>query len=172
MVRKLVAEILGTFLLVLGGCGSAVLAANFEPKTNLGIGLVGVALAFGLTVLVGAYAFGHISGGHFNPAVTIGCLVAGRIERSSVLPYIGAQLVGSIAACGVLAAIATGKPGFDIQKSGFAANGYGSHSPGGYSAGAAFVCELVLTALFLLVILGSTRKSLAPASPRSRSASH
>lgn len=161
MPRKLAAEFLGTFLLVFGGCGSALLAAAFKPDTNLGIGLVGVSLAFGLTVVVGAYAFGHISGGHFNPAVTIGALVGGRISVGDVIPYIVTQVVGAIAACGVLEVIANGADGFN-RHDGFASNGYGSHSPGGYSAGAAFVCELVLTAFFLLVILGSTRTSLPP----------
>jgi aquaporin Z len=162
MGRKLTAELLGTFWLVLGGCGSAVLAANFMPGTNLGIGLVGVSLAFGLTVLTGAYAFGHISGGHFNPAVTLGLVVAGKFERRDAAPYVIAQVVGAIAAAAVLAVIATGADGFDIQDSGFAANGFADHSPGGYSAAAAFVAELVLTAIFLLVILGATRKSLTP----------
>jgi aquaporin Z len=162
MQKKLVAELVGTFWLVFGGCGSAVLAANFMPGTNLGIGLVGVSLAFGLTVLTGAYAFGHISGGHFNPAVTIGLLTAGRIDRREVLPYIGAQVVGALAASGVLAIIAKGVDGFDIRESGFAANGFADHSPGQYSALAAFVTEVVLTGVFLLVILGATRKSLTP----------
>jgi aquaporin Z len=162
MGRKLTAELLGTFWLVLGGCGSAVLAANFMPDTNLGIGLVGVSLAFGLTVLTGAYAFGHISGGHFNPAVTLGLVVAGKFERRDALPYMAAQVAGAIAACAVLAVIATGVDGFDIQDSGFAANGFADHSPGGYSALAAFVAELVLTAVFLVVILGATRRSLPP----------
>jgi aquaporin Z len=162
MARKLLAELLGTFWLVLGGCGAAVLAANFKPATNLGIGLVGVSFAFGLTVLTGAYAFGHISGGHFNPAVTIGLLTAGKVERRHVLPYIGSQLVGSILACAVLAVIASGQKGFNIRDSGFAANGFADHSPGGYSALAAFVAEVVLTAIFVLVILGATRASLPP----------
>jgi aquaporin Z len=162
MARKLLAELLGTFWLVLGGCGAAVLAANFKPETNLGIGLVGVSLAFGLTVLTGAYAFGHISGGHFNPAVTVGLLTAGKVERRSVLPYIGSQLVGAVLASGVIAVIAKGQDGFNIRESGFAANGFADHSPGGYSALAAFVAEFVLTAIFVLVILGATRASLPP----------
>lgn len=160
MMRKLAAEFLGTFWLVFGGCGSAVVAANFMPETNLGIGLVGVALAFGLTVLTGAYAFGHISGGHFNPAVTLGLLAGGKVKLGDVLPYITSQVVGAIAASGVLAVIANGAKGFDLKESGFAANGFADHSPGGYSAPAAFVTELVLTAMFLLVILGATRRSL------------
>lgn len=160
MIRRLAAELLGTFWLVFGGCGSAVVAANFMPETNLGIGLVGVALAFGLTVLTGAYAFGHISGGHFNPAVTLGLLAGGKVKLGDVLPYIASQVVGAIAASGVLAVIANGVKGFDLKASGFAANGFADHSPGGYSAPAAFVTELVLTAMFLLVILGSTRRSL------------
>ena len=160
--RKLGAEALGTFWLVLGGCGAAVLAANFEPRTNLGIGLVGVSLAFGLTVLTGAYALGHISGGHFNPAVTIGLIVGRRFPPRDALGYIVAQLVGAIAAAGVLAVIASGVDGFSLSDSGFAANGFGDQSPGGYSLLAAFVCEVVLTAVFLLVIMGATRRG-APA---------
>jgi aquaporin Z len=160
--RKLGAEALGTFWLVLGGCGSAVLAANFLPDTNLGIGLVGVSLAFGLTVLTGAYALGHISGGHFNPAVTIGLLVGRRFPARDALGYIVAQVVGGIAAAGVLAAIATGIDGFSLSDSGFAANGFADKSPGGYDFLACLVCEVVLTAVFLLVIMGATRRG-APA---------
>lgn len=162
MSRKLLAEFLGTFWLVLGGAGSAVLAANFMPETNLGIGLVGVSLAFGLTVLTGAYAFGHISGGHFNPAVTLGLFAAGKADKGDVLPYIVTQVVAAIAAAGVLAVIATGADGFDLAGSGFAANGFGDHSPGGYSMAAALVAEFVLTAVFLLVILGATRATMPP----------
>jgi aquaporin Z len=162
LVRKLLAELLGTFWLVLGGCGSAVLAANFAPDTNLGIGLLGVSLAFGLTVLTGAYAFGHISGGHFNPAVTIGLLAAGKTDRGEAIPYIVSQVIGAIAAAAVLVIIATGVDGFDVQDNGLAANGFSDHSPGLYSAAAGFVTEVVLTAMFLLVILGATRRSLPP----------
>jgi aquaporin Z len=156
--RKLGAEALGTFWLVLGGCGSAVLAANFMPDTNLGIGLVGVSLAFGLTVLTGAYALGHISGGHFNPAVTIGLLVGRRFCGRDAIGYIVAQVIGGIAAAGVLAVIASGLDGFSLSDSGFAANGFGDQSPGGYEFLAALVCEIVMTAVFLIVIMGATRK--------------
>ncbi|KNC10695.1 porin [Pantoea sp. RIT-PI-b] len=158
-MKRFVAETLGTFVLVLGGCGSAVLAAAFP---ELGIGFAGVALAFGLTVLVMAFAVGHISGGHFNPAVTIGLTVGGRFPVSQVVPYIIAQLVGAIAAAGVLYLIASGKAGFDAAASGFASNGYGEHSPGGFSLTAGMITELVLTAVFLIVIMGSTDKR-APA---------
>ena len=158
-MKRLVAETLGTFVLVLGGCGSAVLAAAF---TELGIGFAGVALAFGLTVLVMAFAVGHISGGHFNPAVTIGLTVGGRFPAAQVVPYVIAQLVGAIAAAGVLYLIASGKAGFDAAASGFASNGYGVHSPGGFSLQAGMIAELVLTAVFLIVIMGSTDKR-APA---------
>jgi aquaporin Z len=163
MARRLVAEFLGTFWLVLGGCGAAVLAANFKPETNLGIGLVGVSFAFGLTVLTGAYALGAVSGGHFNPAVTLGLWLSKRIESAAVLPYIVVQVVGAIAAAGVLAVIANGAPGFDLEASGFAANGFADHSPGLYDFGAALTVEVVLTAFFVLVILGTTAKS-APVS--------
>ncbi len=156
--KRLAAEFLGTFWLVLGGCGSAVLAANFMPDTNLGIGLVGVSLAFGLTVLTGAYAFGQISGGHFNPAVTIGLVVGKRFSAQDALGYIVAQVVGGIAAAGTLAAVVAGKPGFDLKASGFAANGYGDHSPGMFGMGAALIIEMVLTAVFLVVIMGSTSR--------------
>lgn len=158
-MKRLVAETLGTFVLVLGGCGSAVLAAAFP---QLGIGFAGVALAFGLTVLVMAFAVGHISGGHFNPAVTIGLTVGGRFPVAQVVPYIIAQLVGAIAAAGVLYLIASGKAGFDAAASGFASNGYGEHSPGGFSLQAGMISELVLTAVFLIVIMGATDKR-APA---------
>jgi aquaporin Z len=146
------AEFLGTFWLVLGGCGSAVLAAAFP---SLGIGFHGVALAFGLTVLTMAYGIGHISGCHLNPAVSIGLWAGGRFPASQLIPYIVAQVLGGIAAGGVLFVIASGAPGFDVA-SGFASNGYGEHSPGHYSMLAALVCEVVMTMFFLLVILGST----------------
>jgi aquaporin Z len=162
MGRRLAAEFLGTFILVLGGAGAAVLAANFKPQTNLGIGLVGVSLAFGLTVLCGAYALAAVSGAHFNPAVTIGLFLTRRIEAIAVIPYIVVQVAGAIAACGVLAVIANGQPGFDLKASGFAANGYAAHSPGLYSQSSAFVAELVLTAIFVLVILGTTAKTANP----------
>src|SRR6267142_7180631 len=152
LTQKLSAEFLGTLFLVLGGCGSAVLAAAFP---QVGIGLLGVSLAFGLSVLTMAYAVGHVSGGHFNPAVTVGLCTAKRIPASEVLPYIGAQLVGAVVASAVLFFIASGKPGFDLA-GGFASNGYGEHSPGGYSLAAAFVAEFVLTFMFLMIILGST----------------
>ena len=154
MPSKLTSEFLGTFWLVLGGCGSAVLAAAFPA---LGIGFVGVSLAFGLTVLTAAYALGPISGGHFNPAVTIGLWAGGRFPAGQVIAYIVAQLAGAVAASGVLYLIASGKAGFDLS-GGFASNGYGEHSPGGYSLTAAFVCELVMTFMFLVVILGATHR--------------
>ena len=153
MSRKLAAEFIGTFWLVLGGCGSAVLAAGVP---ELGIGYAGVALAFGLTVLTGAYAFGHISGGHFNPAVTLGIYTAGRMPAGEVIPYWVAQLAGAIVAGAVLYAIASGNPNFDATAGGFASNGYAEHSPQGYSLEAALICEVVMTFMFLLVILGAT----------------
>ncbi|EAS2834051.1 aquaporin Z [Salmonella enterica subsp. enterica] len=159
MFRKLMAECFGTFWLVLGGCGSAVLAATFP---QLGIGFVGVSLAFGLTVLTMAYAVGHISGGHFNPAVTLGLWAGGRFPTKHIPGYIIAQVLGGIIAAAVLYAIASGVPTFDATGSGFAANGYGDHSPGGYSVEAAILTEVVLTAGFLLVIHGATDKN-APA---------
>jgi aquaporin Z len=146
------AEFFGTFWLVFGGCGSAVLAAGFP---QLGIGFAGVALAFGLTLLTMAYAIGHISGCHINPAVSVGLWAGGRFPASDVIPYIIAQVLGGIAASGVLYIIASGKAGFDLS-SGFAANGYADHSPGGYSLGACLVAEIVLTFFFLLVIMGAT----------------
>jgi aquaporin Z len=152
MSSRLVAEFLGTAWLVLGGCGTAVLAAKFP---EVGVGLVGVALAFGLTVVTGAYALGHISGGHFNPAVTVGLWAGGRIPSRDVLPYIAAQLVGGVAGAGILYVIASGASGFDVS-AGFASNGYAEHSPGGYALGAAAVCELVMTFMFLIVIMGVT----------------
>ncbi|HEY5971893.1 MAG TPA: aquaporin Z [Pseudoxanthomonas sp.] len=161
--KKLVAEFLGTFWLVLGGCGSAVLAANFGGDGNpLGIAFVGVALAFGLTVLTGAYAFGHISGGHFNPAVSLGLWAGGRFPAKDLLPYIGAQVIGGIAAGFILLQIAKGGGGFSIDPAAagaFASNGYGVLSPGGYTVAAAFLCEVVLTAFFLIVIMGATHKN-------------
>jgi aquaporin Z len=151
LTKKLSAEFLGTFWLTFGGCGSAVLAAAFP---NVGIGLLGVSLAFGLTVLTMAFAIGHVSGCHLNPAVTAGLVVAGRHPAKELIPYWLAQVVGAIAAAGCLYVIASGKPGFELG--GFAANGYAEHSPGGYGLGAAIVAEFVLTFVFLLVILGST----------------
>jgi len=152
MNKKHIAEFFGTFWLVLGGCGSAVLAAGFP---EVGIGLLGVSLAFGLTVLTMAYAIGHISGCHLNPAVTIGLAAAGRFSFSEAPGYIISQLVGGCVAAGVLYVIASGGPGFDVS-AGFAANGFGEHSPGGYSMTAALVAEVVLTMMFLFVILGAT----------------
>ncbi|MCV3289870.1 Aquaporin Z [compost metagenome] len=151
-MKPFAAEFMGTFWLVLGGCGSAVLAAAFP---NVGIGLLGVALAFGLTVLTMAYAIGHISGCHLNPAVTLGLWAGGRFPASGVVPYIVAQVLGGIAAGGVLYVIASGQAGFDVS-AGFASNGYGEHSPGGYSLLAALVCEVVMTGFFLFVIMGAT----------------
>jgi aquaporin Z len=153
MSRKLAAEFIGTFWLVLGGCGSAVLAAGVP---ELGIGYAGVALAFGLTVLTGAYAFGHISGGHFNPAVTLGLFTAGRMPAGDVIPYWVAQVAGGIVAGAVLYSIASGNASFDATAGGFASNGYAEHSPQGYSLEAALICEVVMTFMFLLVILGVT----------------
>lgn len=159
MFKKLSAEFIGTFVLVFGGCGSAIFAAGFP---GLGIGFAGVALAFGLTVLVMAFAVGPVSGGHFNPAVTLGLFAGGRVAARDVVPYILSQVLGGIAAAGVLYVIASGHAGFDATASGFASNGYGQHSPGGYSLMAAMVCEGVLTAIFLIVIHGATDKR-APA---------
>ena len=154
MTKKAAAEFIGTFWLVFGGCGSAVLAAAFP---NVGIGLLGVALAFGLTVLTMAYAIGHISGCHLNPAVSVGLVVGGRFPAKDLLPYVVAQVAGGIAAAGTLYVIASGKAGFSLA-GGLAANGYGDHSPGGYSMTSAIVTEVVLTAMFLFVIMGSTDK--------------
>ncbi len=153
-MKKYGAEFMGTFWLVLGGCGSAVLAAAFP---GLGIGLLGVSLAFGLTVLTMAFAIGHISGCHLNPAVSIGLWAGGRFPGKDLLPYIVAQVLGAVSAGGVLYLIASGKPGFDVS-AGFASNGFGAHSPGGYSLLAALVCEVVMTMIFLVVILGATDK--------------
>jgi aquaporin Z len=166
-MKSYVAEFFGTFWLVLGGCGSAVLAAMFladggdGASINLGLGFLGVSFAFGLTVLTMAYAIGHISGCHLNPAVTVGLWVGGRFPAAKVMPYIGAQVVGGVAGALILYIIASGKGGFDVR-AGFASNGYGTHSPGGYSLAAAFVTEVVMTMMFLLIIMGSTDKR-APA---------
>ena len=149
------AEFLGTFWLVFGGCGSAVISAAFP---QVGIGLLGVSLAFGLTLLTMVYTIGPISGCHINPAVTVGLLAGGRFPASEVLPYVVAQVAGGIVAAFVLSVIAGGKPGFDLVASGFAANGYADHSPGNYSLVASFVSEAVLTFMFLMIILGSTEK--------------
>jgi aquaporin Z len=157
-LRACGAEVFGTFWLVLGGCGSAVLAAAFPA---VGIGLHGVSLAFGLTVLTMAYAIGHISGCHLNPAVSVGLWAGGRFPASQLLPYIVAQVLGAVAAGAVLYVIASGAPGFDVAK-GFASNGYGAHSPGGYTLAAAALTEVVMTAFFLIIILGAT-DSRAPA---------
>lgn len=155
-MKKLVAEFIGTSWLVLGGCGSAVLAAAYP---ELGIGFAGVALAFGLTVLTMAYAIGHISGCHLNPAVSVGLCIGGRLDKKDLLPYIVAQVLGGIAGAAILYLIVSGKPGFDIG--GFAANGYGEHSPDGYNIVSAIVTEIVMTFMFLIVILGATH-SKAP----------
>lgn len=155
-MKKLIAEFIGTFWLVLGGCGSAVLAAAYP---ELGIGFVGVSIAFGLTVLTMAYSIGHISGCHLNPAVTIGLLIGGRFDKKDVVGYIISQLLGALAGAGVLYLIANGKQGFELG--GFAANGYGDHSPGGYNMLAALVIETVMTFMFLIIILGATH-SKAP----------
>ncbi len=155
-MKKLIAEFIGTFWLVLGGCGSAVLAAGYP---ELGIGFVGVSMAFGLTVLTMIYALGHISGAHFNPAVSIGLWLGGRFDGKDILPYIVAQVLGGVAGAATLFVIASGKAGFELG--GFAANGYGEHSPGGYGLLSAFVTEIVMTFMFLIVILGATH-SKAP----------
>ncbi len=155
--KRAFAEFLGTFWLVLGGCGSAVLAAAFP---GLGIGFAGVALAFGLTLLTMAFAIGPISGCHINPAVTVGLVAGKRFPASELVPYVVAQVLGGVAGAGVLYLIASGKAGFDLA-GGFASNGYGEHSPGGYGLSAAFICEVVMTFMFLLVILGATDKRAA-----------
>jgi aquaporin Z len=157
-MKKLLAEFIGTFWLVLGGCGSAILAAGIP---ELGIGFVGVALAFGLTVLTGAYAFGHISGAHFNPAVSIGLWMGGRFDAKELPGYIISQVLGGIAGAGVLYLIASGIESFSLAD-GFAANGYGEHSPMGYNMTAALVTEVVMTFMFLIVILGATHKNASP----------
>ena len=154
MLAKLSSEFLGTFWLVLGGCGSAVIAAAFP---DVGIGLLGVSLAFGLTVLTGAYALGPISGGHFNPAVTVGLWAGGRFPASRIVPYVVVQVFGAVAGAGVLYLIASGRADFSLA-GGFASNGYAEHSPGGYSLAAGFVSEVVTTFMFLIVILGTTHK--------------
>ncbi|HEX3808869.1 MAG TPA: aquaporin Z [Rhizomicrobium sp.] len=156
--RRLAAEFLGTFWLVLGGCGTAVLAAGVPA---VGVGYLGVALAFGLTVVTGAYAFAQISGAHFNPAITFGLFTAGRFPAKDVLPYWAAQVIGGIAAGGVLYLIASGIPTFDVT-AGFASNGYGDHSPQGYSLMAGIICEIVMTFMFLIVILGATSLGAPP----------
>jgi len=155
MVSKLAAEFIGTLWLVLGGCGSAVLAAGFPA---LGIAFAGVSLAFGLTVLTGAYSLGPTSGGHFNPAVSIGLWAGGRFPGDRLIPYLVAQVLGGFAGAFILYLIATGKPGFDLVASGFAANGYGEHSPGKYSLLACLITEIVMTFMFLVVILGATHR--------------
>ena len=164
LTNRLAAEFIGTLWLVLGGCGSAVLAAVFVASVgtdsfNIGIALVGVSLAFGLTVLTMAYAIGHISGCHLNPAVSVGLWAGGRFPTSDLLPYIVAQVLGGLAGAAILYMIATGKPGFDLVASGFAANGFDEHSPGKYGMNAALICELVMTFMFLIIILGSTHKN-------------
>lgn len=155
-MKKVIAEFIGTFWLVLGGCGSAVLAAAYP---ELGIGFVGVSIAFGLTVVTMAYAIGHISGCHLNPAVSIGLWMGGRFDKKELLPYMAAQILGGIAGAGILYIIASGKAGFEIG--GFAANGYGEHSPGGYSLTAALVTETIMTFMFLIIILGATHSKAA-----------
>lgn len=154
IAKKLFAEYIGTFWLVLGGCGSAVLATGYP---DIGIGWLGVSLAFGLTVMTMAFAIGHISGCHLNPAVSLGLWAGGRFNQSELVPYIMAQVAGGITAGAVLYLIATGKAGFDVT-AGFASNGYGDHSPGGYSLGAALITEIVMTFMFLVIILGATDK--------------
>ena len=156
-MKKLIAEFIGTLWLVLGGCGSAVLAASYP---ELGIGFAGVALAFGLTVATMAYAIGHISGCHLNPAVSIGLWIGGRFDKKELIPYIIAQVLGGIAGAGILYIIATGKDGFSLSN-GFAANGYGLHSPDGYGLAAALTTEIAMTFMFLIIILGATH-SKAP----------
>ncbi|UKA02788.1 aquaporin Z [Photobacterium damselae] len=155
MLKKLTAEFIGTFWLVLGGCGSAVLAAAFP---DVGIGLLGVALAFGLTVVTMAYAIGHISGCHLNPAVTVGLWTGGRFPAAEVVPYILSQVLGAIAAAYTLYFIASGQPGYDLAVNGLAANGYGAHSPGHYDLASGFVIEVIMSFMFLFVILGVTHK--------------
>lgn len=164
--KEVAAEFLGTLWLVLGGCGSAVFAAYFlggDPEVQLGIGFLGVALAFGLTVVTGAYAFGHVSGGHFNPAVTLGLVAGGKFSPSKVGPYIVAQVLGGLVGGLIIYAIASGQSGWEIVggTGTFATNGFGDYSPGGYSLGAVLVAEVVLTAIFLLIILGATAKRAA-----------
>lgn len=164
MSKRLWAEFLGTFWLVFGGCGSAIFAATAVTSDNfpVGIGYAGAALAFGLTVVTGAYALGHLSGGHFNPAVTLGVWAARKVETAAVLPYIITQIVGGTVAAAALYAIASGVDGFSATESGFASNGYGEFSPSGYSMLSAFLIEAILTAVFLWVILGVTSKNAPP----------
>lgn len=152
-MNKYIAEFVGTFWLVLGGCGSAVLAAAFP---DVGIGLLGVSLAFGLTVVTMAFAIGHISGCHLNPAVSVGLMVGGRFPAKDLVPYIAAQVAGGIAGAAILYMIASGQAGFDASASGFASNGFGEHSPGGYTMMAALITEVVMTAMFLIIIMGAT----------------
>ncbi len=159
MIKRLTAEAFGTFWLVFGGCGSAVFAAAFP---QLGIGFVGVSLAFGLTVLTMAYAVGHVSGGHFNPAVTVGLWAGGRFEAGKVIPYVAAQVIGAILAALALYAIASGKADWSLAANGLASNGVGTHSPGGYDLQSGFLAEVLLTGFFLLIIMGSTHPK-APA---------
>lgn len=154
-MKKYIAEFIGTFWLVLGGCGAAVIAAGLP---GVGIGYLGVALAFGLTVLTMAFAIGHISGCHLNPAVSLGLWAGGRFSGRDLVPYIVAQVIGGIVAGGVLYLIASGKPGFEIG--GFATNGYGEHSPGGYSLSSALICEIIMTGMFLFIIMGSIHKNV------------
>ncbi|MGY3083877.1 aquaporin Z [Pseudomonas fragi] len=158
LFKRSVTELLGTFWLVLGGCGSAVLAAAFP---DVGIGLLGVALAFGLTVVTMAFAIGHISGCHLNPAVSFGLWVGGRFPAKELPAYIVAQVLGGVIAAGLLYLIASGKPGFDLAASGLAANGYGEHSPGGYSMVSGLICEITMTAMFILIIMGATDKRVS-----------
>jgi len=167
LANRLAAEFVGTLWLVLGGCGSAVLAAVFVASVgpsnfNIGIALVGVSLAFGLTVLTMAFAIGHVSGCHLNPAVSVGLWAGGRFSTADLVPYIIAQVLGGLAGAAIIYLIATGKPGFDVVASGFAANGFDDHSPGKYGMISALICEIVMTFMFLIVILGSTHKN-APA---------
>ena len=158
LFKRSVTELLGTFWLVLGGCGSAVLAAAFP---DVGIGLLGVALAFGLTVVTMAFAIGHISGCHLNPAVSFGLWAGGRFPAKELPAYIIAQVLGGVIAAGLLYMIASGKPGFDLAASGLAANGYGAHSPGGYSMVSGLICEITMTAMFILIIMGATDKRVS-----------
>jgi aquaporin Z len=169
LTKRAVAEFFGTFWLVLGGCGSAVMAASFPPEpeaVSIGIGLLGVSLAFGLTVLTMAYAIGHISGCHLNPAVSVGLVVGGRFKASELPPYIIAQVLGAVVAAAVLYAIASGRADYDLTAGGLAANGYAAHSPGGYALGAGLLSEIIMTGMFILIILGATDerapKGLAP----------
>jgi aquaporin Z len=169
LTKRAVAEFFGTFWLVLGGCGSAVMAASFPPEpeaVSIGIGLLGVSLAFGLTVLTMAYAIGHISGCHLNPAVSVGLVVGGRFKASELPPYIIAQVLGAVVAAAVLYGIASGRADYDLTAGRLAANGYAAHSPGGYALGAGLLSEIIMTGMFILIILGATDerapKGLAP----------